>query len=189
MAACEKNLRHYARVMALVERYLKEGGPLLTEQDTKDAKDLLGAIESFTAALTLDVSEPGAEIAIDGQVVGITPLATPVVVDLGVRRIRVKKEGFREVVLSVPIGGSKEVTQAIKLEREVHEGRLTVRSTAGAAISIDGTDVGTGNFAASVPSGGHTLRVTAPNMRPYQTSSVLAPMKPMPPVSRTRRMR
>jgi hypothetical protein len=174
MAACEKNLRHYAKVMALVDRYLKEGGALLTEQDRRDAKDLLGAIESFTAALTLDVSEAGAEVSIDDEVVGTTPLGKPTIVDLGVRRIKIKKEGFREATLSVPIGGSKEVTQNVKLEREVHEGKLTVHSAPDAVISLDGKDVGTGSFDGTVPSGGHTLRVTAPSMRPYQTEVVIA---------------
>jgi len=174
MAACEKNLRHYAKVMALVERYSKEGGPLLTEQDKKDAKDLLGAIESFTAALTIDSNEAGAEVSIDDEVVGTTPLGKPIVVDLGVRRIKVKKDGFREALLAVPIGGSKEVTQAVKLEREVHEGKLTVHSSPDAAISLDGKQVGTGEFAGSVASGGHTLHVVAPGMRPYQTEVVIA---------------
>jgi hypothetical protein len=174
MAACEKNLRHYAKVMALVDRYLKEGGSLLVEQDRRDAKDLLGAIESFTAALTLEVSEAGAEVSIDDEVVGSTPLGKPIIVDLGVRRIKVKKEGFREASLSVPIGGSKEVSQSVKLEREVHEGKLTVHSAPDAGISLDGKDVGTGSFDGTVPSGGHTLRVTAPGMRPYQTEVVIS---------------
>ncbi|HEY0466020.1 MAG TPA: hypothetical protein VGC79_17540, partial [Polyangiaceae bacterium] len=36
MAACEKNLRHYAEVARLVDRYLAEGGALVSPQDRAD---------------------------------------------------------------------------------------------------------------------------------------------------------
>ncbi|HEY3237076.1 MAG TPA: PEGA domain-containing protein [Polyangiaceae bacterium] len=173
MAACEKNLRHYAKVLSLVQRYLKEGGALLSDQDRNEAKDLTSAIESFTAALIIKVNQSGAEVFVDDEPVGTSPLPEPITVDIGMRHIRVKKEGFRELSLSVPIGGSKEVTQDLKLEREVHQGKLTVHAAKGAAITLDGKAVGTGKFSGTVPSGGHTLRVSKAGMRPYQSEVVV----------------
>ena len=49
------------------------------------------------------------------------------------------------------------------------EGVLDVKSQPDAEILIDGTKQGRGAFSGPLRAGGHTLRVVAPNMRPYQT--------------------
>ena len=54
-----------------------------------------------------------------------------------------------------------------------HEGTLVVTTAADAQISIDQQAVGTGRYEAKLKSGGHTLRVTAPGMRPYQSEIVV----------------
>jgi hypothetical protein len=169
MAACEKNLRHYAKVIGLLRRYTEEGGALLTDQDRKESRDLVSTIEAFTAALSLNVSEPGAEVFVDDELIGTSPLPAPVVVDIGVRKIRVKKPGFVEVQLSFPVGGSREVSLAVPLVKEKHEGKLQVKTLSSATIFIDGQKVGKGIWSGVLPSGGHTLRVVAESMLPYQS--------------------
>ncbi len=172
IAACEKQQRHYAKTIALVKKYLDTGGALLTDSDRAEAKALLDAIESFTVKLTI-VTEPGAEIFIDDDDVGTAPLADPIVVDLGNRKIAVKKAGFRDTTKEIPVGGSAEAKIEIKLELEVHEGHLIVRSQRDATIMIDGTQAGVAEFDGKLKSGGHTLRVAAPGMVPYQSEVVL----------------
>ncbi len=54
-----------------------------------------------------------------------------------------------------------------------HEGRLIVVTQPGARISIDSTEVANGRFEGTLPSGGHTLRVVAGGMRPYQSEIVV----------------
>ena len=51
----------------------------------------------------------------------------------------------------------------------VHEGTLRVSTLPGATIMIDSKPVGTGSYEAKLGSGGHTLRVVAEGMRPYQS--------------------
>lgn len=173
MAACQKNLRHYAKVMALVHRYLGEGGSSLSEQDKNDAHALLTAIEPFTALLTIDVDQPGAKIYVDDELVGSSPLQKPVVVDIGMRKIRVTKPGYVEFDKSLPVGGAKDVSEKVELREKPHVGKLSVSSSPGARITLDGKHVGKGSFSGSVPSGKHTLRVTAPGMRSYTTDVVV----------------
>lgn len=174
IAACEKNQRHYARTVSLVEKYLARGGDLITAADRSEATTLLQAIESFTVKLTVTVNEPGAEITIDDQRVGIAPLDRPVVVDIGARKIEVRKAGFRDWSQSIPIGGSAEAKVDVTLQPEVHEGHIVVTAEADAVISIDGQPVGDrGRFEGKLKSGGHTLRVQAPGMVSYQSEVVL----------------
>jgi PEGA domain len=173
MAACEKGMRHYAKVVTLVRKYLAAGGDVIGEDDRKQAEELLAAIESFTVGLAISVNEPDAQVTIDGEPVGTTPLPGPVTVDIGARQIEVKKPGFLPFSQSVPVGGSKDAALAVKLVPEVHQGELTVNAPPTATILIDGKRVGVGHFVATLGSGGHTLRVEAPAMRPYQSEVMI----------------
>ncbi|HEY4102380.1 MAG TPA: PEGA domain-containing protein, partial [Polyangiaceae bacterium] len=173
MAACEKGQRHYAKVVTLVKKYLELGGALLGEDDRKDANDLLSAIESFTVGLAINVDEAGAQIFVDGEPVGESPLAVPVTVDIGTRQIEVKKPGFAPFSRTVPVGGTKQAVLDVKLTREVHEGVLAVGAPAKATIFIDSKAVGVGSFVGNLASGGHTLRVDAPGFRSYQSEVVI----------------
>jgi hypothetical protein len=173
IAACEKSQRHYARTMALVREYLDTGKDLLTDADRREGRALLDAIASFTVRLTVVVSEPGAEVDVDDERVGTSPLESPITVDIGQRRITVKKAGFREVTQQVPVGATSAARVEIALQPDVHDGRLTVTSQPDARIAIDGKVVGTGRFEGKLRSGGHTLRVEADGTRPYQSEVVL----------------
>lgn len=173
MAVCEKAQRHYAKVVGLTQRYLAEGGELLTAEDRTEAKDLLDAIEAFTVELSLQVNEAGAEISVDGEPIGTSPLPGPRTVDIGTREIGVQKPGFKPFHGSFPVGGQKQAMLQITLVPELHEGELSVRVRRGGAISIDGKSAGRDGFRGKLKSGGHTLRVEAPGMRPYQSEVVV----------------
>ena len=173
MAACEKSLRHYARTDALVREYLDKGAALLTDQDRADAKALLDLIDSFTVKMTINVSEPDAEVFVDDVSVGKSPLPRPVVVDIGTRKIEVRKDGFKPFEQSLPVGGAATAKLDVKLDVQVHEGDVHVTAQPGTQIFIDGKPVGVGRYDGKVSGGGHTLRVEAEGMRPYQTEMVV----------------
>ncbi len=173
MAACEKNLRHYSSVLALVRRYLAEGETLLAPSDKAEAETLLAAIAPLTISLELVVDQPGAKVFVDDKLVGETPLAAPIVVDLGLRRIRIQKEGFEEYKEDLTAGDSPKVKLVAKLEKILHEATLSVSARPRDEIYLDGTLRGLGAWKGIVPSGGHTLRVTAPEMRAYQAEITL----------------
>ncbi len=172
IAACEKQERHYARAVALVKQYAQ--APILTDTDRAEAKALLDAIEPFTVALTIRVNEAGAEIFVDDASVGKSPLTAPIVVDLGTRKIVVRKTGFIEATVTQALGGSKDASVDIALKPEVHEGEMTITSSPSAHIFLDSTEIGVGSVKRKVSSGGHTLRVVAEGMQPYQTELVVA---------------
>lgn len=173
VAACEKSLRHYAKALKLVRAYAADGGALLTDQDRAEAAELIKIMEPLTAKLLLRVSEPGADVSIDDEAVGQSPVPTTIV-DLGTRRVRVKKALYDEVVREVAVGGAAELAVDIVLVRTVHEGRVIVNAQPGDVIAIDGATVGTGTWAGTLASGGHSLHVTNPKKLPYDTEIVVA---------------
>jgi hypothetical protein len=173
VAYCHKNLRHYSKVLATLKRYIDDGGQVLGSKDRKEAEDLIGLIEPFTTRATLAVSESGAAVYVDDELVGTSPLGAPVVLDIGERRLRVTKEGFRNFEKTLAIGGNREVTVEVGLQREVHEGKLIVNAPPNATIFLDDRSVGTGKLEQSIVSGGHQIRVTAPGMHTFQTEVVI----------------
>ena len=173
LAFCQKNLRHYAKVLTILRRYLDEGGSSLTASDRTEAQDLIALIEPFTTRVVFQVTPEAATVTVDDELVGTSPLPAPVVLDIGERRIRVAKDGYRSLEKILTVGGTSEVTFKADLEKEVHEGRLLVNSQNNAHVFLDGKEMAIGKLELSVASGGHQLRVVAPGMRPYQTEVVV----------------
>ncbi|WP_437281733.1 PEGA domain-containing protein [Sorangium sp. So ce375] len=173
IALCQKNLKRYARLLGTVEKLLRDAGPQLTEQDRKDAAALIEATKAYVSQLDLQASEAGATVFVDGEEVGQTPLREPVLLDVGTRKIRVTKKGFKDVDVSQQVPGGGAVTVKATLEREVHQGRLIVAAPPDAVVSIDGRVVGRGGYDGPVPSGGHALRVTASGMVTHQSEVMI----------------
>jgi hypothetical protein len=172
VAVCEKSLRHYARTLSILARYVSEGGDLLGAQDKRDAQDLSRAIAPFTSAQTIDVSESGAEVWIDGVLVGRSPLPAPVVLDIGTRHVHVELDGFRPWTQEMPVGGSAPTNVRAVLVKEA--GHLDLTLPPDATVSIDGKDAGHGpSVSVDLPAGAHALRVTGPNARPIVTDVVV----------------
>lgn len=173
IAACEKNLRRYTRVLAAVERYQREGGALLTDQDRLDAEDLARTVRTLVSTIKLTVDEPGADVFVDDEKVATSPLTAPLLVDAGARKIRVVKPGYKEVVKTEQVAGATEMALVVKLERDLHEGRLVVEAGPKDSIFIDGKPVAVGRWEGVLPSGGHLLQVTAPSKVPYQSEVIV----------------
>jgi hypothetical protein len=168
IATCEGKLHHYAKAVSMLHSYLKDGGALLGDQDKADAAQTIQAMEPLTSTMRLTVSEDGAEVFLDDQSIGKTPL-DPQLVDIGVHKLRVHKDEFTDATEDVTVNGGAQLLVDLKLHPIVHEGRITVSAGPKDAISIDGTPTAVGSWTGALRSGGHTLRVTAPSMLPYQT--------------------
>lgn len=175
MASAEKSLRHYATAGRLLRRYLAEGGALLTSDDRRDAQDLVVVIDALTLPVAINVSEAGALVFLDDELLGTSPLPSSVVADIGQRKLRAQKDGFRTLSLAVQIGP----VQTFTLDLQRQRGRLELRTKAGASVFIDEKLIGTGPLLVSdeLPVGAHSLRITAPRMRPYQGEIVLEDAK------------
>jgi len=168
VATCESKLHHYARAVGLVRQYLKEGSAGLSDQDRADAEQTVRVLEPLTSTLRVTVNEAGAEIAIDDQVIGPSPL-DPQLVDIGVHKVRARKAEFDDSIQELTVNGGAVVAVDLTLHPIVHEGTVNVHAGPKDAILLDGQPVGAASWSGSIKSGGHTLRVTASGMLPYQT--------------------
>jgi hypothetical protein len=177
MAACEKSLRRYSKALALLRTYVTDTSGRVSDQERVEGNELIKVMEQLTATLRVNVSEPGAEVLLDEEMVGTSPVE-PLIVDLGTRRLRARKAGFRDATKEITTTGASEVVVDLALAKIVHEGRVSVKAGSRDAIAIDGKMLATGTWSGVLPSGGHTLRVTAPNMRPYQSEILVSDDQP-----------
>ncbi|MBK8254307.1 MAG: PEGA domain-containing protein [Polyangiaceae bacterium] len=173
IAVCQKNLRKYSKMLATIRRYLEDGAAILTADDKAQAQEIVKTVEAFVSELKLTVDEADAEVYIDDEKLGITPLASQAFLDVGVRKITVKKKGFKDFVSTKQVPGGGPIALDVRLEKEVHRGKLLVTAGVNDVIYIDGKVYGRGKWEGSLPSGGHTLKVSAPGMQNYQSEVVI----------------
>jgi hypothetical protein len=178
MASCEEKLRHYTKATKLLQRYLVEAGTNATADDRREAEEIIKTLDPFISKVVVTSDQPGVEIAVDDAVVGTTPLAEPIPIDQGARRIVGRKVGFVDAVKEATFTGGVVSTVILTMKKVVHEAQVTITAGANDTIAIDGKVVGVSRFEGPVASGGHELQVTAPGMRPYRSELVVADGEP-----------
>ncbi len=173
IAVCQKNLRKYSKMLATIRRYLEDGAAILSSDDKAQAQDIVKTVEAFVSELKLTVDEGDAEVFIDDEKIGVTPLKGTIFVDVGVRKLTVKKKGYKDSVISKQVPGGGAVAVDVRLEKEIHRGKLLVSAGVNDVIALDGKVIGKGKWEGAVPSGGHTLKVSSPGMANYQSEVVI----------------
>lgn len=167
VAACEKNLRHYAKVSVLLDRYLAEAGTTMPPDHHAEVDEVVKTVQLLISTVVVRTSEPGVLVYVDEEPVGSTPLPGAITLDLGRRTFRFTKPGFKEQQLTRDVAGGSQLDLDVSLERVDDSGQLRVIASVGQTIRIDGQVVGDGQWSGSLPAGDHTLRVTAAGMRTY----------------------
>lgn len=173
MAKCEKELHHYARMRGLLEQYLRDGARVATPESISAAQDALAAIKPLVAALAIKANVDGADVAVDGEAVGQTPLKATLPVDLGKHTVTVKKSGFDPFEQSLDMPGGTEAEVDVTLKAQQHVGQLEVVADADATVSVDGQDVGKGRYNATLPAGSHDVSVTETGKKAYTVTVAL----------------
>lgn len=167
MAICEKNLHRYARMEADLRQYEKEEGASLTPDDKQTVDEVLAAVKNMVGAVNLTAGEPDAAVQVDGDFAGTTPLALPLVLDLGAHTIRVTKEGFAPAEKTVEIEGGSALALPVTLTPLRHAAHLVITTDAEATVSIDGQVVGKGHFDGHPAPGSHDVAITETGMRSH----------------------
>jgi tetratricopeptide (TPR) repeat protein len=131
-------LHDYARAYKALQAYLAQGGSKIDPERRKSVSDDLEMLATRTATLALDCNEAGAEILVDGEPAGTTPLAEPLLLDTGDHRVTVRKDGFdaREQVITL----ASRDTQSLRIDlQKTPENRAPVVVVAPAAPPSDRT--------------------------------------------------
>jgi PEGA domain len=105
IAKTEFQLTDYVAAIATYERYLAEGTSVIDKARRAEVEDELPKLRARVATATITTSVPGATVSVDDEVVGTSPLASPVLLNPGSHRIVVRKDGFVESSRRIEVAG------------------------------------------------------------------------------------
>ena len=111
-------LGRYARALRTLREYVSRGGQELPPDRRSAVMTDLASLEARTATIKLNVQPEGTEVSIDGAVVGKAPLADPLVVDVGERRVQARAMGYVTVGQTLTLAGGDWRQITLTLEPE-----------------------------------------------------------------------
>ncbi len=120
LAVCEKELHHYARMGALLQRYKDEAGANLSAEDRTTVETALAALPKYIGSVTVRVDTPGAAVFVDGESVGTTPLPGAVPLDPGKHTFSLRKDGYASVERPISVSAGASTTLEIDLLQETN---------------------------------------------------------------------
>ena len=109
-------LARYAKAKEALEEYLKAGGTSLSAERTQAVNKDLATLAERTASLNVMTSEVGADISLDGKVIGTSPLTAPLIVDAGEHNLVLHKVGFYDAAQSFTLAGHDQLELKVELK-------------------------------------------------------------------------
>jgi hypothetical protein len=111
--------------------YLSEGQDDIAADRRQEVEDTLVRLKARLATVTVAVNQQGAEIYLDGSMVGTSPLAEPLKLSVGRRTISARKHGFSTVerVLDVAAGDHVDVDLEFKDKPAALQASLPAQQT------------------------------------------------------------
>ncbi|WP_437635982.1 PEGA domain-containing protein [Sorangium sp. So ce854] len=108
-------LKDYACSLRAFERYLADGGAHIAGDRRAEVERDIAVLRSRVATVDVSTSVPGVEVTVDDMPVGKTPLAEPLLLSAGRRRIVAEAPGRPAVVRVLDVAGGDHVRLAIEL--------------------------------------------------------------------------
>jgi hypothetical protein len=105
----------YAGALRAFERYLSEGGGEIDGKRREEIEKELSSLRGRVAKLTITTNVAGAEISIDDVSVGKAPLAGPITVNAGKRRVSASVHGRVPTTKVITLAGSDNTSVALEL--------------------------------------------------------------------------
>ncbi|HKQ68862.1 MAG TPA: tetratricopeptide repeat protein [Polyangiaceae bacterium] len=129
IALIRLQLNDYARALGAFQEYLAEGGTDISSVRRSEVERHLAALRSKVGRVELISSARGAEVLVDDVVVGKVPLAEPLVLNPGRRRVTITRGGLSSSAV-VAVAGQ----DASKIELSLDSPRP--QSTTGALVAL-----------------------------------------------------
>jgi tetratricopeptide (TPR) repeat protein len=101
------DLHDYVSSIKYLKQYVKEGGSDISTERRRQVGELNQKLEERIASLEIGCNLEGADIQVDDISVGVSPIAFPVLVNAGPRRVTAVKLGHAVVARMVTVGGKE----------------------------------------------------------------------------------
>ena len=110
-----RELKDYASALTSFEKYLADGGTKVTPSRRKSVQTSIDELRQKVGTLKITTNVDGAEILIDDRAVGASPLASPVTVNVGRRKLSASSGGYRPAQRMVDVASMAESAVTLEL--------------------------------------------------------------------------
>lgn len=155
----QRRLFKYGESVKTLNKYLAEGAGKVPKDRREAVKKELDAIKSLVAEVTFKIEGAPASLFVDGEALGRSPLAEPLLIGPGKHTFRAEREGEEpdEKVLELVSVTKVEVALTPKV-KALQPGDLAIESFPPLAVlTIDGKVAGTAPVKTSLLEGGHEV--------------------------------
>lgn len=135
-----RELKDYASALVAYRRYLDEGKDEIRPARKKEVERVLEDLTDRVGTLRVTTNVEGAEIQIDDEVVGVTPLDQPVVVNIGKRRVAATLAGHAPARRLIEVAGRDDLEVKLELADLRRDDSGTPTPTPDSPISADEED-------------------------------------------------
>jgi hypothetical protein len=173
LGSCLYALGRHVEAIAMFERYLAEGDPVVEGTGIADAERMLAHARRSVTELTIELEPADARLSIDGVEVegGATRART---VNPGPHVVRAEADGHAPQLIELEASGDP-IRRAIHLVSTRAPGTLIVhvpdRTTA--TIRVDGREAGRGSATLTLDAGPHVVEIDDDNASPYRRDLAL----------------
>lgn len=112
-----RELKDYAAALTAYERYLREGDAKISAARRKEVTAAVEELRRKVGKIKVVTSVEGAEIAVDDVPVGVSPLADPLLVNAGRRKVSARSSGTTPAQRVVDIASMEETTVTLDLPK------------------------------------------------------------------------
>lgn len=110
-----RGLKDYASALTAYQQYLDEGGDEIDDDRRKEVEKIVEDLTARVGKLTITTNVDGAEVQIDDEVVGVTPLDEPIIVNIGKRRVGASRDGYAPAKRLIEVAGRDELDVELAL--------------------------------------------------------------------------
>jgi len=165
MAACHKQLRHYAAVELLVKAYRASGVVWLSKDDAAKAEALLQVVASFVSSAVFRVTPVGAALQLDGAELDASESTQPQRLNLGEHVVNATMPGFEPKTVRFEVTGGQPIEVQIELNPSAQQAYALISAAPGGSVTLDSVAHGR-TFEGPLAVGRHRLRVEHADFEP-----------------------
>jgi len=176
---CERRLFKYGLALRSLNQYLADGGPRVPRERRAAVASEIEQIRALTAPVAILVDGPPAQLIIDQEPYGKTPLTEMVPLGSGRHVVRIELEGHAPDERTIEVVSGQ--PQAVQLKpRSLNEPvNVTVETEpSGALVQVDGAEPVAGPTTLALPPGIHEILVRAEHFTPTRTDVIVQPGEP-----------
>jgi hypothetical protein len=169
----QKGLHRYGEAILSLENYLARNKNLPADR-VELVQKFLAEMRPFVTAVAISGLPHGAEVRIDGRVIGVAPLK-PVQLQSGNYVLEASAEGFVTGRKEFTVRQGQPLAVEMNLKASPSTGKVSIVARPGAArLRLDGRDVGYGSAQLALTPGGHQLEALADGYKPFRSELTVA---------------